>query len=63
MCSLCGGVLTIVYDAQPDCIWPAAGALDDRAYPAGAALDAALCRSVHICVGLGVRVTPTLTIT
>ena len=54
MCSRCGGVLTIVYDAQPDCIWPAAGALDDRAYPAGAALDAVLCRSVHICVGLGV---------
>ena len=52
MCSRCGGVLSIVYDSQPDCIWPAAGALDDHAYPAGAALHAALCRSIHICCSM-----------
>ena len=52
MCKGCGTTMTIVYDSQPDCIWPAAGALDDHAYPAGAALHAALCRSIHICCSM-----------
>jgi hypothetical protein len=47
-------VLTIVYDAQPDCVWPAAGAIDDDAYPPaggaeGGELSAALGRVIHIC--------------
>ena len=47
MCSRCGGVLSIVYDSQPDCIWPVAGSIDDAAMPSE--LGAALCRSIHIC--------------
>ena len=27
-CSQCGSVLTIVYDGQPDLVWPAAGCFD-----------------------------------
>lgn len=52
-CSHCGGVLSIVYDSQPDCIWPVAGAIDDDAYPPaeGGALAASLCRVIHICCG------------
>ena len=46
-CRACGTVLTIVYDAQPDCLWPAAGVLDDGSLPPD--LGAALCRSIHIC--------------
>ena len=46
-CRACGTVLTIVYDSQPDCLWPAAGVLDDGSLPAD--LGAALCRSIHIC--------------
>ena len=50
-CSKCGGVLSIVYDSQPDCIWPVAGAIDDESYPSAstAELSASLCRVVHIC--------------
>ena len=49
-CSHCGGVLTIVYDSQPDCIWPVAGAIDDASYPpTPGALSASLCRVIHIC--------------
>lgn len=46
-CRACGTVLTIVYDAQPDCLWPAAGVLDDDSLPPD--LGAALGRSIHIC--------------
>ena len=28
-CTACGTDLTIVYDSQPDCVWPAAGTLED----------------------------------
>lgn len=47
MCSSCGVTLTIVYDSQPDCVWPVAGVLDDDSLPAD--LPAALCRTIHIC--------------
>ena len=30
VCPTCHGVLTIVYDDQPDVVWPAAGGLDDE---------------------------------
>ena len=50
MCGRCGTTLTIVYDAQPDCIWPVAGVLDDESLPVD--LQDALCRSIHICVGM-----------
>ena len=50
MCGRCGTTLTIVYDAQPDCIWPVAGVLDDESLPVD--LEDALCRSIHICVGM-----------
>ena len=47
MCKRCGTTLTIVYDSQPDCIWPVAGVLDDESLPAD--IPAALCRTIHIC--------------
>ena len=47
VCTACGTVLTIVYNSQPDCIWPVAGVIDDGDYPSD--LGAALCRSIHIC--------------
>jgi hypothetical protein len=51
-CGECGGVLSIVYDSQPDCIWPVAGAIDDDAYPgAPSELAAAARRVIHICCG------------
>ena len=31
-CPNCGGALTIVYDDQPDCIWPAVGGFDDDSF-------------------------------
>ena len=34
MCTTCGGILTIVYDAQPELTWLAAGSLDDSMMPA-----------------------------
>ena len=45
-CEVCGTTMTILYDSQPDCIWPAAGACDDDAM---SDLPGSLCRSVHIC--------------
>ena len=47
MCTVCGTTLTIVYDSQPDCLWPVAGVLDDDSLPED--LANALCRSIHIC--------------
>lgn len=47
MCATCGGVLTIVYDSQPDCIWPVAGALDDESVE-----DGEWYRVVHICCSM-----------
>ena len=50
-CTHCGTVLSIVYDSQPDCIWPVAGAIDDDAFPdaRSGALAASLARVIHIC--------------
>eukprot|EP00933_Yihiella_yeosuensis_P061540 TRINITY_DN6436_c4_g1_i1.p1 TRINITY_DN6436_c4_g1~~TRINITY_DN6436_c4_g1_i1.p1 ORF type:complete len:353 (-),score=57.92 TRINITY_DN6436_c4_g1_i1:280-1338(-) len=50
MCDLCGSVLTIVYDSQPDCIWPVAGALDDESLPENAETD--WYRVIHICCSM-----------
>ncbi|KAL1510553.1 hypothetical protein AB1Y20_006855 [Prymnesium parvum] len=50
VCTRCGGVLSIVYDSQPDCIWPSAGVLDDASLPED--IGAALCRSIHICCSM-----------
>lgn len=47
MCTACGTTLTIVYDSQPDCIWPVAGVLDDDSLPSD--LPSALARTIHIC--------------
>ena len=47
VCDACGTTMTIVYDSQPDCIWPVAGVCDDETMPAD--LSAALCRAIHIC--------------
>lgn len=41
--------MSIIYDSQPDCAWPVAGALDDDSIPDD--LGAALSRSIHICCG------------
>lgn len=50
VCTKCAGVLTIVYDSDPDCVWPAAGGFDDATLPANEELLAAyLDRVVHIC--------------
>jgi hypothetical protein len=50
ICTSCGGVLTIVYDDQPDMTWPAAGSLDDAAIPTDVALiSKTLCNVMHIC--------------
>ena len=50
MCTRCGTTLTIVYDAQPDCVWPVAGVLDDDSLPAD--LPRALGRTIHICCSM-----------
>ena len=46
-CARCGGVLTIVYDEQPELTWPAAGSLDDATLPAD--VGAQVYRVIHIC--------------
>jgi hypothetical protein len=46
-CTTCGSCLTIVYDDQPDMIWPAAGGLDDVSLPTP--MDPYLDRVCHIC--------------
>lgn len=46
MCTRCGVCLTIVYDAQPDCMWPVAGVLEDDSLPDA---DASWYRVIHIC--------------
>jgi hypothetical protein len=49
-CSECGGALTIVYDDQPDTVWPAAGAMNDDSFPIEAKkMGEMLYRVVHIC--------------
>ena len=50
ICSQCRGVLTIVYDSQPDIIWPCAGGLDDMSLPMSSEeMGAYLKRVCHIC--------------
>ncbi|CAE7887781.1 unnamed protein product [Symbiodinium microadriaticum] len=58
VCTACGTVMTIVYDSQPDCIWPAAGTIDDaklRKLDVGAGrtvgdtADPMWYRVIHIC--------------
>ena len=50
MCTACGCTMTIVYDSQPDCVWPVAGAIDDDCLPKD--VSAALCRAIHICCSM-----------
>eukprot|EP00930_Biecheleria_cincta_P049862 TRINITY_DN35063_c0_g1_i1.p1 TRINITY_DN35063_c0_g1~~TRINITY_DN35063_c0_g1_i1.p1 ORF type:complete len:340 (-),score=53.36 TRINITY_DN35063_c0_g1_i1:19-1038(-) len=50
MCEKCGGVLTIVYDSQPDCTWPVAGALDDVAF--SGRNEGLWYRVIHICFSM-----------
>lgn len=50
ICTRCGGVLTIVYDGQPDCTWPVAGALDDESLPPD--LSGSWYRVIHICCSM-----------
>ena len=52
MCTVCGTTLTIVYDSQPECLWPVAGVLDDDSLPPPQQLGSALCRSIHICCSM-----------
>ena len=47
ICGTCAGVLTIVYDEQPDTVWPAAGSMDDSSLPID--VNAYLGRVFHIC--------------
>ena len=56
LCTCCGTVMTIVYDSQPDCIWPAAGTLDDAQMQkasgegiSGVVAGAMWYRVIHIC--------------
>jgi len=50
ICTQCGVVLTIVYDSQPDCTWPVAGALDDTTLPQD--LSDSWYRVIHICCSM-----------
>lgn len=47
LCNRCGGVLAIVYDAEPDNIWMAAGTLNDSDFVEDFAAHG--CTVVHIC--------------
>ena len=50
VCHTCGGVLTIVYNDDPDFVWPAAGGFDDATLPdEESKVSAYLDRVVHIC--------------
>lgn len=50
ICTTCGGALTIVYDGDPDCVWPAAGGFHDETLPTDESeMSAYLDRVVHIC--------------
>jgi hypothetical protein len=50
LCRQCRGVLTIVYDSQPDLIWPCVGGLDDASLPVNSREIARyLKRICHIC--------------
>jgi len=50
ICTTCASVMTIVYDADPDIIWPAAGGLDDASLPASSEdMSSYMDRVCHIC--------------
>lgn len=50
ICEVCRSILTIVYDEQPDLVWPAAGTLDDSVLPSTVeSMSQCLYRVVHIC--------------
>jgi len=49
MCSTCGTALTIVYDSDPDTVWPAVGTLHDSRSPENNDVDSYLARVIHIC--------------
>lgn len=52
ICRNCKSVMTIVYDEQPDHVWPCAGSLDDSALPKNTAeMGKCLTRVCHICCG------------
>ena len=50
ICKKCRGVMTIVYDEQPNLIWPCAGGLDDATLPdCNDEMGSLLSRVCHIC--------------
>jgi hypothetical protein len=50
ICKICRSVLTIVYDDQPNLIWPCAGSLDDATLPKNKnEMRSFLSRVCHIC--------------
>jgi hypothetical protein len=50
ICRNCKSVMTIVYDEQPDHIWPCAGSLDDSSLPKDTTeMGKYLSRVCHIC--------------
>uniref|UniRef100_A0A6U9YP86 CENP-V/GFA domain-containing protein n=1 Tax=Pseudo-nitzschia australis TaxID=44445 RepID=A0A6U9YP86_9STRA len=52
ICRNCQSVMTIVYDEQPDHVWPCAGSLDDSALPRDTEeMGKCLSRVCHICCG------------
>ena len=50
-CSRCGGVLTIVYDSQPNVIWPVAATVDEASMTA-AVEEHTIDRVIHICCSM-----------
>ncbi len=50
ICSKCKSVMTILYDEQPDAVWPCAGSLDDSSLPNDTAeISKCFGRVCHIC--------------
>lgn len=50
ICTTCGGALTIVYDEDPDYVWPAAGGFNDASLPVDEVQMSAYLDGVcHIC--------------
>ena len=50
ICSKCQSIMTIIYDEQPDLVWPCAGSLDDSSLPNDTEeMGKCLSRVCHIC--------------
>ena len=50
ICTNCKSVMTILYDEQPDAVWPCAGSLDDSSLPSDTAeISKYFGRVCHIC--------------